>query len=64
MKIKIFNHYDKFGDFMTVNYKRNNILLCPFLGSCILPQLETICRYPECKICSEYQSKEKFINKR
>ncbi|TXT64015.1 MAG: hypothetical protein BAJALOKI1v1_630018 [Promethearchaeota archaeon] len=48
---------------MTVNSNGNRQLFCPFTDRCDLPQVETICRFPECKVCPEYQQKLKAMKK-
>ncbi len=35
------------------------ILSCPFLHTCNLPKIESLCNFPECKICPDYDSKLK-----
>ncbi len=35
-----------------------NLLFCPFSYSCILPKKASICKFPNNKICPEYQMKE------
>lgn len=41
-----------------------HILYCPFNYSCILPQTELICKFPNYKICPEFQIKEKKIKEK
>ncbi|MBY9006233.1 MAG: hypothetical protein KGD63_05705 [Candidatus Lokiarchaeota archaeon] len=40
---------------------KEHILFCPFSYSCILPQTVSICKFPNYKICPEFQDKEKKI---
>jgi hypothetical protein len=42
---------------MPTKSKKTQELWCPFTESCTMPQVGTICRFPECKMCPEYQSK-------
>ena len=43
---------------------RNNLLLeCPFINSCVIPKAPALCKFPECKICSEFEVKTKKITK-
>lgn len=46
MIVKDINLYDKF------------ILFCPFDLSCNLPQTQSICKFPNYKVCPEFQEKE------
>jgi len=48
---------------MSIKSKKERQLFCPFIDSCSLPQIGTICRFPECKLCPEYQSKLKALKK-
>jgi hypothetical protein len=34
-----------------------NILSCPFSHICNLPKSQTVCGYPEYKICSDFETK-------
>ena len=36
-----------------------NILSCPFSHKCSLPKIESLCIFPEYKICPDYGSKLK-----
>jgi hypothetical protein len=38
-----------------------NILSCPFSHRCNLPKIETLCNFPEYKICPDYDSKLKRL---
>jgi len=35
--------------------------ICPFENSCPLPKIGTICNYPACKICPEFQYRVKIL---
>ncbi|MBY8981394.1 MAG: hypothetical protein KGD57_00465 [Candidatus Lokiarchaeota archaeon] len=41
--------------------QEEHILFCPFTYSCILPQTQSICKFPNYKICPEFQEKERFL---
>ena len=38
-----------------------NILSCPFTYKCILPKLDSLCSFPEYKICPDYDSNLKRL---
>ena len=41
-----------------LNFNPENVLLsCPFSESCILPKIQSLCRFPEYKLCPDYESK-------
>lgn len=33
----------------------NEIMSCPFSQSCALPKLESLCNFPDYKLCPDYQ---------
>jgi len=34
-----------------------NLFECPFYSACSLPKISFLCKIPECKNCSEYNTK-------
>jgi hypothetical protein len=41
-----------------MNFNLESILLsCPFSESCMLPKNQSLCRFPEYKLCPDYDSK-------
>ena len=38
-----------------------SFLTCPFSHKCILPKIQTLCIFPEYKICPDYDSKLKKL---
>ena len=34
-----------------------NILACPFTESCKLPKIQSLCNFPDYKLCRDYQNK-------
>ncbi len=41
-----------------------HILYCPFDQSCIMPQSETICKFPNYKECPEYKQRLRELKKK
>ncbi len=41
--------------------ERYYIFFCPFSRKCVLPKKESICNFPNNKLCPEYQLKEKNL---
>lgn len=35
----------------------NHILTCPFDKSCNLPKMQSLCHFPEYKVCPDYEVK-------
>ena len=41
-----------------LKFKLENMLLfCPFSQSCNLPKMESLCHFPDYKLCPDYQNK-------
>ena len=44
------------------NFNLDNLFLeCPFLKSCKLPKIQSLCHFPEYKLCPDYQVKLKKV---
>jgi hypothetical protein len=45
-----------------LNFDLDNLLLaCPFQKSCNLPKMQSLCNFPEYKLCPDYQVKLKKV---
>ncbi len=45
-----------------VNFSpKSSILSCPFSHSCRLPKVESLCNFPDYKLCPDYDSKLKRL---
>ncbi|MBD3197801.1 MAG: hypothetical protein GF317_22305 [Candidatus Lokiarchaeota archaeon] len=46
---------------MNTKTNASQLDFCPFTDTCQLPQVGTICTFPNCKVCPEYQEKVRKV---